>query len=197
MSRRSRRTSYAPIRGQFAGRTFQTMGDYRKALARANRRRRKVSRPIRSRGDLDALSMQEREKRSDALEVLNTMRREGLSLRPALRRFKAENPGSRLGARSALNYIKPALRKRKRQWAPKSYDRLLRIMQFPTRRAVAELETRDFQDGVPNRWVLECREEVPRHRRHLGPSVISRKGRTNWQGVVSICHRPTLPLPFG
>ncbi len=142
-SRKPRPRKYTPTRGQFAGRTFRTMGEYRKELARANKRQGKAAQPIRTRKDLDALSEVEREKRSDAIEVLSLMRREGLGLRPALRRFKAENPGSRLGERSALKYIRPALHKAKGRWTTKSSDRLLRIMLVPTKRGVVEIEIRD------------------------------------------------------
>jgi len=118
------------------------MWEYRKALTSTKPR---AARAIRSRKDLDRLSQGEREKWSDAIEVLNLMRREGLSRATAVRQYKADNPGSRVTERGLSKYAGDALykNKRTRRWAARKSDKLLRPMDFPTRRGVETPEVRD------------------------------------------------------
>jgi len=142
-NRRPRRTmAYSPSRGIFAGRRFRTKWEYRKALASAKPR---AARAIRSRRDLDRLSQAEREKWSDAIEVLNLMRRDGLSRAKAIKQYTADNPGSRITEHSLSKYAGDALykHKRTRQWTARKSDNLLRLIDFPTRKGVETLEVRD------------------------------------------------------
>jgi len=144
MSQRTRKkvTAYTPSRGLFAGRRFRTKREYRKALTSAKPR---AAGTIRSRRDLDRLAQAEREKRADVLEILNRMRHGDLSKAKALRQYKAENPQSRVTEYSLSKYGGDALykHKRTRRWTARKSDKLLRLMDFPTRKGVEILEIRD------------------------------------------------------
>ena len=93
-------------------------------------------------------------KRSDSLEVLGIMRRDGLNLETAIRIFKKENPGNPISPNAVVKYVGRGLEKRGGRWAAKRYDRIMRPMMIPTSHGVIEKEVRDSRSAskIANRW---------------------------------------------
>ena len=153
MSRKKISNYYTPTRGRFAGRNFKSKHECRNAMARAKGYRnyyeeRKAYKPIPSRKRLEAQSRVIQQKRADSFEVLSIMRRSGINLRPAIRIFNKENPGTPITARTAKKYVKPGLKKKSGKWVTKRYDRLMRLMQMPTKTGVIEIEVRDSRSAT-------------------------------------------------
>lgn len=135
--RRTRRSTYIPSRGRFAGRTFRSKHAYRNALARtkgfrSDYARRTVYKRISSSQELNALSPKSRQKRNDALNVVSIMRRKDMNLAQAVREHNRSYPDSRISVSAMKKYAKPALVKRGGRIKAKSYDRLLRVMRVPS-----------------------------------------------------------------
>lgn len=143
MPRTRRSKAYVPSRGRLAGRRFRTRGQYRKALAATRPTAKGAIRAVRTSKQLDALSEIEYDKREDALEVLRLMRREGLTLRKAVRQVKNEMPGSRVTERAVLKYAKPALTKHRGKWMAKKSDRLIRRLKFLTPQGIEVIDVKD------------------------------------------------------
>jgi hypothetical protein len=144
---------YKPSRGIFADRTFKSKHAYRNELARTKGFRnyyeeRKAYKPVTSRRGLESLSRVFQQKRADAFEVLGIMRRTGISLRPAIRQFNRENPGTPITPRTAKKYIQPGLKKQDRKWISKDRDRLVRVMRFLTKQGVDYIEVRDSRSAT-------------------------------------------------
>jgi len=143
---------YTPQRGQFAGRTFHTERAYHNALAQAkgfsswDAQRSKVV-PTSSRRALDALSPVARAKRDQAVDVLALMRRYDLDLTAAIRAHNHANPPERISREAARKYVGSALTAQKGKLVAKPYDRLLRVMHFPTPTGAIELEVRDSRSA--------------------------------------------------
>jgi len=144
--------SYSPSRGTLTGRVFKSKHEYRNALSRSKGYRnyyeeRKAYRPVTSQKVLEAQSRIVQQKRADAFEVLSIMRRTGSHLRPAIRQFNRENPGTPITARTVKKYIQPALKKQNRKWVSKDRDRLVRVMRFLTKHGVDYIEVRDSRSA--------------------------------------------------
>ncbi len=148
----TRANPWTPRRGQFAGRTFHTEREYHNALAQAKgfrnwdeQRARTV--PTSSRRALDALRPASRAKRDQALDVLSLMRRYDLDLTAAVRAHNRANPPERISREAARKYVGSALTERKGKLVAKPYDRLLRVMWFPTPQGLIPLEVRDSRSA--------------------------------------------------
>lgn len=144
--------SYTPTRGRFAGKTFKSRHEYRNDLARSKGyenyyQERTRYQAVRSSRELEKLPFTSRQKRSDALEIVQLMRNRGLNLRPAVRLFNQLHPDSRTTAKTVMKYAQPAFEKKGGRWATKSHDRLLRIMLIPTTRGIRTLEVRDSRSA--------------------------------------------------
>ena len=144
--------SYTPTRGQFSGRTFRSKHGYRNALARDKGFRNEYARRIAyesvsSRKSLEELPLVSRYKREDALQVLSIMRRQDKSLSASIREFNASNPSTRISSKTVKKYVKPALQREGGRLRPTGYDRLLRIMRFPTHHGTIDLEVRDSRSA--------------------------------------------------
>jgi hypothetical protein len=144
---------YTPTRGRFAGRTFKSRHIYRNEMARVKGFRnyyeeRIAYKPLPSRKRIESQSRVVQQKRADAFEVLSIMRRSGVNLRPAIRIFNKENPGTPITARTVKKYVKPSLKKKSGKWVTKRYDRLMRLMQMPTKTGVIEIEVRDSRSAT-------------------------------------------------
>ena len=136
-ARRTRRSIYIPSRGRFKGRSFPSKHAYRNALAKAkgfrsDYARRTVYKRISSTRGLNALSPKSRQKRSDALNVVGIMRRNGMNLAQAVREHNRSYPDSRISVSAMKKYAKPALVKSGGRIKATSYDRLLRVMRVPS-----------------------------------------------------------------
>ena len=150
---RAKSHAYKPTRGQFAGRSFRSDRAYRDALARGKGFRdrneaRRAYRSVRSTEGLAELRPVERQKRNDALEVLNLMRSGKRDLGSAVKQFNAKHPDSRITSQTVKKYAGTALRKKGSHLVAKPYDRLLRIMRFPTAKGVVDLEIRDSRSAT-------------------------------------------------
>jgi hypothetical protein len=118
--------TFTPKKGIFAGQTFSSERQYRNALAQRKGYSswsawRRAPKSVRGVSDLRKLSSLERETRRAALDALNRMREEGLSLSKAARRAGTtpgavvRHAGSALDHTGARYHALPA-------------DRLLRVM---------------------------------------------------------------------
>lgn len=150
--RRGKSSTYKPTRGHFAGRRFGSKQEYRDALARSKGYRNYSAqrRSYKSFNTLEALrrlTPMARQKRTDVLEVLNIMRRSGRGIGAGVRQFNETNPDRRISARTVRKYAQPALRQAKKEWRAKPYDRLLRIVRFPTKDGVIDIEVRDSRSA--------------------------------------------------
>ncbi len=148
----TRANPWTPSRGRFAGRTFHTEREYRNALAQTKgfrnwdeQRARTV--PTSSRSALDTLRPASRAKRDQALDVLALMRRYDLDLTAAVRAHNRTNPPERVSREAVRKYAGSALTERKGKLVAKPYDRLLRVMQFPTPQGLMPLEVRDSRSA--------------------------------------------------
>jgi hypothetical protein len=128
MARRpiTRSRPWTPTRGPFAGRTFTTEREYRNALAREKGHRnwldqQRATRTVRSRDDLARLHPSEREARRAALDALNYIRNDRLSLGEA-----AERAGTTPAA--VHRHVGTALERQGGRYVAKPADRLLRVM---------------------------------------------------------------------
>lgn len=140
--------SYKPTKGHFAGRHFRSKQAYRTALARAKGFRseyaqRHVHVNITSIKDLENLSTSARDKRSRAIEVIGIMRNEKKNLKQAVRDFNRGYPAERISSDAVVKYAGKALIKRGGRWQAKRYDKLLRLMRFPTKQGVQLFEVHD------------------------------------------------------
>ena len=150
--RSSRPKSYTPTRGKFAERTFKSKHQYRNALARAKGyknyyQQRTDYQVVRSSRELSQLPFASRERRANALEIIQLMRSKNLSLSPAVDKFNQLHPDSRTTPETVLKYAQPAFEKRGRRWKTKRNDRLMRIMRFPTKRGAITMEVRDSRSA--------------------------------------------------
>lgn len=148
----SRANPWTPTRGRFAGRTFHTEREYRNALAQTKGFRswdeqRGHTVPTSSRRALDALRPAARAKREQAFDVLSLMRRYDLDLTAAVRAHNRSNPPERISREAARRYVGSALTERKGKLVAKPYDRLLRVMEFPTPQGSILLEVRDSRSA--------------------------------------------------
>jgi hypothetical protein len=138
MSRRTkRRRSYRPSRGIFAGRTFRSEADYRKALAA----RRAAPKGRRATSTVSRGSAESRLLRHHALAVVNRMRVHGESLEAASAEEGISPQSVRREARSALR------RDRRGRWRATKRDRLLRQIAFYTPRGPIWLDVRNSDDA--------------------------------------------------
>jgi hypothetical protein len=187
-------SSYKPSRGRFAGRRFKSKQAYRDALARSKGYRSYSAqrRSYRSFNTLEALrklSPEAQQKRADALEVLNIMRQGHIGLGVGVRQFNSTNPDRRITTRTVRKYAKPALRRAKKEWRAKPYDRLLRIMRFPTMEGVIDLEVRDSRSAsmVGEYWNAVAKYQETGNakdlRRFRGKSI--RSGKVSWPFLVN------------
>ncbi len=140
--------TYSPTRGRFKGRRFHSHQAYRNALARAkgyktDYARRRIRVTINSIKDIEKLPVSARDKRTYALEVLNLMRSEKKNLKQAVRDFNRAHPAERITSDTVLKYAGKALIKKGGRWHAKRYDKLLRLMPFPTKQGSMQIEVRD------------------------------------------------------
>lgn len=186
-------SSYRPARGRFAGRTFRTKHAYREALARSKGYRtysaeRRAYRSINTLAAIRRLSATAQQKRADALEVLGIIRQSKRDLSSAVRQFNLLNPDRRITSRTVIKYGKPALRRAKGLWTAKPYDRLLRILRFPTREGVIDLEVRDSRSAslIGEYWNAVAKSVATGDSRDLrrfrGKSV--RSGKVGWPFLI-------------
>ncbi len=143
---------YTPSRGRFAGRTFSSRNEYQNTMARAKGYRNAYARRtvyvgVGSREKLEAMLSTARYKREDTLRVLGIMRQNDLGLTAGVFQFNLRNPSDRISSTTVKKYAGPALQKRGNKIVAKKYDRLLRIMNFPTPKGVIELEVRDSRSA--------------------------------------------------
>jgi hypothetical protein len=122
----TRSRPWTPTRGLFAGRTFTSEREYRNALAREKGFRswleqQRAPTKISNRRDLGALHPSGRAARRAALDALNYIRNDGLSLHAA-----AESAGTTPAA--VLRYAGSALERHGGRYVAKPGDRLLRVM---------------------------------------------------------------------
>lgn len=157
--RKTRSGHYTPTKGLFAGRTFPSLFAYRNAHAKAKgfgsyHEERRAFRSVSTRRQLEKLPRLVQVKRSDSLEVLGIMRRDGLNLETAIRIFKKENPGNPISPNAVVKYVGRGLEKRSGRWVAKRYDRIMRPMMVPTRHGVIEIEVRDSRSAskIANYW---------------------------------------------
>jgi hypothetical protein len=148
----TRANPWTPTRGRFAGRTFHTEREYHNALAQAKGFRnwdeqRRHTIPTSSRSALDALRPASRAKRDQAFDVLALMRRYGLDDSAAVRAHNRTNPSERITREAVQRYVGSALAERNGKLVAKPYDRLLRVMWFPTERGLIPLEIRDSRSA--------------------------------------------------
>lgn len=141
----TRARPYTPHRGRVAGVTFTSERQYRNALARSKGYASwsaQQQAPRRS-GSVEALGRlrpAERQARSRALEAVQLMRREGLSLSRAAKRAGTTPNAVRRHAGSALEL-------RGRHYRAKPYDRLVREMHFLTPQGLSVLPVRDSRSA--------------------------------------------------
>jgi hypothetical protein len=137
---------YTPSRGRFAGVTFTSERQYRNALARSkgfsswSAQQRKQ----RSSGTPEAIARlrpAEHHARDRALEVIQVMRREGLSLSRAAKQVGTTPNAVRRHAGRALEQSAGG------RYHPTSYDRLLRQMRFLTGEGPTVLPVRDSRSA--------------------------------------------------
>jgi hypothetical protein len=117
---------HTPTRGRFAGQRFGSYRQYRNALAHEKGypswyAQQRAGRQIRNRGELTRLHPEEREARRAALDALNLMRREGLSLKQAAARADTTSA-------AVLRHAGSALELEGGRYRSRPGDRLLRSM---------------------------------------------------------------------
>lgn len=114
----------------------------KKRAAKASPRRRKkpppirTARPIYSDAQLRALTPREALARSQALEGISLMRREGYSLARAAREVG-------LTPRAVRSWTGPTIRKDGRRYVPKKFDKLVRQMKVTTVRGIISVPIHD------------------------------------------------------
>jgi hypothetical protein len=118
--------TFTPKKGIFAGQVFASERQYRNALAQRRGYAtwsawRRAPKPVRGVRQLKALSPLERETRRAALDALNRMREEGLSLSKAARRA-GTTPGA------VVRHAGSALDLTGSRYQARVSDRLLRVM---------------------------------------------------------------------
>ncbi|MGA2819324.1 MAG: hypothetical protein ABSF61_01495 [Anaerolineales bacterium] len=184
---------YIPTRGHFARRRFRTKQAYRDALARSKgygsySAERRAYRSFNTIAAIRRLSPVAQQKRADALEVLSIMRQGKSDKSAAVRQFNLMNPDRRITSRTVTKYVKPALRRSKGLWTAKPYDRLLRIMRFPTREGVIDLEVRDSRSAslIGEYWNAVAKYVATGDGRELrrfrGKSI--RSGKVSWPFLI-------------
>jgi hypothetical protein len=118
--------TFTPKKGLFVGQVFASERQYRNALARRRGYSswsawRRAPKPVRGIRQLKALSPLEKETRRAALDALNRMREEGLSLSKAARRA-GTTPGA------VVRHAGSALEHTGARYRALPADRLLRVM---------------------------------------------------------------------
>jgi hypothetical protein len=141
----TRANPYTPSRGAAAGITFTSERQYRNALARTKgfpswSAQQRVRRRAGSVEAIGRLRPAERAARSRALEAVQLMRREGLSLSRAAKRAGTTPNAVHRHAGSALEHGG-------RRYRAKPYDRLVREMHFLTGRGLTVLPVRDSRSA--------------------------------------------------
>jgi len=149
----TRAKPWTPTRGRFAGQTFYTEREYRDALAQAKGfgswdEQRAKTVPTGSRRALDTLRTAARARRDQPVDVLALMRRYDLDLTAAVRAHNRTNPPERISREAVQRYTGTALSKHKGRLVAKPYDRLLRVMWFPTERGLIPLEIHDSRSAT-------------------------------------------------
>ncbi|MBA2469158.1 MAG: hypothetical protein H0V37_07105 [Chloroflexia bacterium] len=142
----TRANPYTPKRGRFVGLTFTSERQYRNALARAKgydswSAQQRSRRPAGSPAAIRQLRPAERRARDRALDALQMMRREGLSLTRAAKRAGTTPNAVRRHAGRALEQTGSG------GYRAKSYDRMVREMRFLTREGVIVLPVRDSRSA--------------------------------------------------
>jgi hypothetical protein len=142
----ARANPYTPTRGRFAGETFTSERQYRNALARAKgfRSWSAQQRSHRTAGSVQAISQlrsSERQARDRALDALQLMRRDGLSLTGAAKRAGTTPNAVRRHAGRALEQTSSG------GYRAKPYDRMVRQMRFLTGEGVIVLPVRDSRSA--------------------------------------------------
>lgn len=137
---------YTPQRGRFAGVTFTSERQYRNALARAKgftswSAQQRASRRAGSVAAIAQLRPAERQARDRALEAVQLMRRDGLSLSRAAKQAGTTPNAVRRHAGSALEPVGGRYR-------AKPYDRLVREMHVLTARGVIVVPVRDSRSAT-------------------------------------------------
>ncbi len=82
-------------------------------------------------------------KREGALNVVALMRRDGLSLKQAVRQHNRERPEARVSARSVTRLVPNALARQGNRWQARRHDRYARRMDALTTRGVVRVTVRD------------------------------------------------------
>lgn len=109
---------------------------------------RTAYRPVSAKSVLDALPEKQRQKRADSFEVLAISRREKLTLQGSVRRFNAIHPSSHITASSVRKWAGRGLIKEGGRFKPRAFDRMLRVMSFPTKRGEDLFEIRDSRTAA-------------------------------------------------
>ncbi len=143
----TRANPYTPTRGRFTGVTFTSERQYRNALARAKgftswSAQQRATRRAGSPEAIGRLRPAERQARDRALETVQVMRRDGLSLSRAARQVGTTPNAVRRHAGRALEQTARG------RYRAKPYDRLLRQMRFLTAKGVTVLSVRDSRSAA-------------------------------------------------
>ena len=141
----TRANPYTPARGRVAGVTFTSERQYRNALARGKgfaswSAQQRATRGAGSARAIAGLRPSERQARSRALEAVQVMRRDGLSLSRA-----AKQAGTTPNA--VRRHAGQALERRGRRYRARAYDRLVREMHFLTGQGLVVLPVRDSRSA--------------------------------------------------
>lgn len=142
----TRANPYSPKRGRFVGLTFTSERQYRNALARAKGYDSwsAQQRSRRTAGSVEAISQlrpSERQARDRALEALQLMRRDGLSLTRAAKQVGTTPNAVRRHAGRALKQTSSG------GYRAKAYDRMVREMVFLTPNGIEVLPIRDSRSA--------------------------------------------------
>lgn len=142
----TRANPYSPRRGRFAGQTFTSERQYRNALARAKgyaswSAQQRVRRSAGSVAAIRHLRPAEGQARDRALDALQLMRREGLSLARAAQLTGTTPNAVHRHAGRALEQTGSGT------YRVKPYDRLVRQIRFLTREGVIVLPVRDSRSA--------------------------------------------------
>lgn len=143
----TRANPYTPKRGRFVGLTFTSERQYRNALAQAKgyeswSAQQRSRSPAGSPAAIRHLRPAERQARDRALEVVQLMRREGLSLSHAAKQAGTTPNAVRRHAGRALE------RTGSGGYRAKPYDRMVREMRFLTGEGLMVLPVRDSRSAT-------------------------------------------------
>ncbi len=137
---------YTPTRGRYGGITFQSKRQYENQLAqdkgyRSVAEQRRQARKIGSAGDVAKLRPVEHQARNRALEALQLMRRDGLSLTRAAKQVGTTTNAVRRHAGRALEKTSSG------GYRARPYDRMVRQMVFLTPNGIEVLPIRDSRSA--------------------------------------------------